>query len=204
MNLNKGIPMNTALHVNGDEALWYNGKFFSWGFGGQANFFEDRIGIGIRNPAEKLDVDGTAILRRIRPADRGATPVVADKQGRLWTQSSSERYKSNIQSLETNANRVLDLKPVRFCWKTTGQEDIGLIAEDVDELLKDLVIYDKEGKPEAVKYDKVALYLLGVMKVQQQKIVELEELRIQNKALTERVEALEKIVQQNQFVLVKE
>ena len=203
LNLNRGIPMNTALKVNGDEALWYNGKFFSWGFGGQANFFDDKVGIGTRNPTEKLDVVGNARLREI-PIGKIGTPVIADRDGKLWRQASSERYKTNIQSLETNTQRILDLKPVRFRWKTTGQEDIGLIAEDVNESIKDLVIYDKEGRPDAVKYDKVALYLLDVIKSHQQKLVELEELRIQNKALAQRVETLESIVQQNQLVIVKE
>lgn len=35
-----------ALRVNGDEALWYDDTYFSWGFGGSHNYFADEIRIG--------------------------------------------------------------------------------------------------------------------------------------------------------------
>lgn len=53
-NLNKD-KTGVALIVNGSEALWYNGTYFSWGYGGSANFFADPVGIGT-NPAERLDL----------------------------------------------------------------------------------------------------------------------------------------------------
>lgn len=59
VNLNSGIPSGIALRVNGDEALWYNGSYFSWGFGGTANYFADDVGIGTAFPSEKLTVVGT-------------------------------------------------------------------------------------------------------------------------------------------------
>jgi len=55
-----------------------------------------------------------------------------------------------------------------------------LIAEEVDRAIKDLVIYDKEGKPNSVKYDKVPLYLLEALKEQQK---EIDNLKAQIKAL---------------------
>lgn len=55
-NLNEGITSGTALRVNGDEALWYNGTYFSWGFGGSANYFADNVGIGTTTPSASLEV----------------------------------------------------------------------------------------------------------------------------------------------------
>ena len=37
---------NTALRVDGDEAIWYDGEKFSWGFAGTSNRFADPITIG--------------------------------------------------------------------------------------------------------------------------------------------------------------
>jgi hypothetical protein len=73
------------------------------------------------------------------------------------------------------------LRPVSFEYKSSGQHDVGLIAEEVDQHLQDLVIYDNQGRPDAVKYDRVALYLLEVVKSQQERIAALEN----------RIEALE-------------
>jgi len=102
------------------------------------------------------------------------TAVSIDGNGWLVKQSSSRRYKENIRKLEVDPEKVLQLEPVKFAWKTTGQEDVGLIAEDVETVIPDLVIYDKEGQPDAVKYDKVAIYLLQLVKAQQEKISALE------------------------------
>jgi parallel beta-helix repeat protein len=113
---------------------------------------------------------------------------------------SSRRYKTNIEDLETDLDSVLKLRPVRFQWKTTGHEDIGLIAEEVAQVLGELVVYDGQDRPEAVQYDKLALYLLAVVKAQQQRITALEESETQNKSLTRRVEALEGLLHEHQSV----
>jgi len=153
------------------------------------------VGIGTTGPTEKLDVVGTARLRGISSGGWFTTNVVVDWNGKLWKSSSSKRYKTDIRDLQTNPNRVLDLNPVRFQWKTTGQSDIGLIAEDVEELIEDLVIYDAEGRPDAVKYDKIALYLLSVVKEQQQKIDALEKALEKQKSLEDRISAMEARIQ---------
>ncbi len=155
------------------------------------------IGIGMTDPSEKLDVIGTARLRGISAG--AGTAVVADGSGKLFKQSSSRRYKTNIQNLEDDADKVLELRPVRFQWKTTGQDEIGLIAEEVEGVARDLVLYDQEGKPDAVKYDKVALYLLSVVKTQQQRIEDLEAKQAENRSLAQRIEALELMLQQQKL-----
>ena len=59
LNLNKG-KTGIALRVDGAEALWYDGTRFSWGYGGTANYFADRVGIGVAVPEQKLHVSGLA------------------------------------------------------------------------------------------------------------------------------------------------
>ncbi len=52
INLLKGST-GKAIFVNGVEALWYNGDYFSWGYGGNKNYFADAVDIG-----GALDVNG--------------------------------------------------------------------------------------------------------------------------------------------------
>jgi hypothetical protein len=56
-----------AMKVAGAEALWYNGTYFSWGFGGNFNYFADNVGIGDAPGEFRLCVtssDNVAILGR--------------------------------------------------------------------------------------------------------------------------------------------
>lgn len=115
------------------------------------------------------------------PAVSGRALVI-DTEGRVGVAVSSRRYKTDVQNLQTDADAVLNLQPVRFKYKDSGQEDVGLIAEQVEEHVADLVIYDKQGRPEAVKYDRLGVYLLEVVK----------QLKAENNRLKDRIDQLEK------------
>jgi len=115
----------------------------------------------------------TTRLRGIS-AQAGATYVHVDGNGKLWKITSSKKYKTNIRDLNTDSMAVLELRPVKYRCRVSGKEDVGLIAEEVEQVTRDLVIHNDEGDPEAVKYDRVALYLLEVVKSQQERIEALE------------------------------
>ncbi|UCD51119.1 MAG: tail fiber domain-containing protein [Phycisphaerales bacterium] len=108
---------------------------------------------------------------------------------------SSKRYKTNAVDLQVDPNAILQLNPVRFQWKSTGRRDVGLIAEDVAERLADLVIYDVEGRPDGVQYEKLSLYLLRIVQMQQEKLAALQELRSQTAALKARLKVLENVIE---------
>ena len=55
INLKKGST-GGALYVNNSEAIWYDGTYFSWGYGGQSNYFADKVGIGTDSPTYNLHV----------------------------------------------------------------------------------------------------------------------------------------------------
>ena len=89
--------------------------------------------------------------------------------------SSARKYKKNIQALSDNFQKILKANPKSFVYKRDGEKGIGYIAEDFDETgLKDLVVYDKDGKPDGIKYDKIPVYILEIVKEQQKRIEALE------------------------------
>lgn len=115
------------------------------------------------------------------PVGGGSRTLTVNSSGEVIAMVSSERYKSDVQKLHPNTNAVLNLEPVRFKYTDSGKEDVGLIAERVDEHVKDLVIYDNEGRPDAVKYDRLSVYILEIVK----------ELKAENNRLKVRVDELE-------------
>ena len=87
------------------------------------------------------------------------------------TETSAERYKKNIQTLEVNP--ILNLRPVTFDWKETGEKDYGLIAEEVNEHLPELVKKNEEGVVEGIKYTKLTSLLIKTVQDQAQQIKQL-------------------------------
>lgn len=100
--------------------------------------------------------------------------VLIDANGQMGTVLSSRRFKENIENLEEN--NVLKLRPVTFNYISdeTKYPNVGLIAEEVKELIPELVIKDDEGIPYTVKYQELCIYLLHELKRMNQRIVFLE------------------------------
>lgn len=58
ITLRSGVEIpNAALYVNAAEAIWFDGTYFSWGFGGARNYFADPIGIYDSNPLADFSIN---------------------------------------------------------------------------------------------------------------------------------------------------
>lgn len=96
-----------------------------------------------------------------------AVPVVVDSAGQLGTVSSSAKTKFDIQDLPADVTTALArLRPVSFRYKqpfADGSTPVqyGLIAEEVEQVLPELVAYDDEGEPATVKYHVLPSLLLA-------------------------------------------
>ena len=65
--------------------------------------------------------------------------------------------------MDAASEAILALKPVSFRYKgdNTNTPQFGLIAEQVADVIPELVVRDKEGKPYSVRYDQVNAMLLN-------------------------------------------
>lgn len=101
-------------------------------------------------------------------------PVEVDTNGQLGTVVSSRRFKEDISTL--TQSDVLKLNPVSFTYKNDKEKTphVGLIAEEVNEILPQLVVRDREGEIETVRYQELAIYMLDEMKRMSEKISVLE------------------------------
>lgn len=134
------------------------------------------LGSGSANPVrieDNIEIGGNLTFDSLS-SDIGTT-IVVDANGRLRKMSSSLRYKGDVADLPSTGNAVLALRPVSFEWNSTGEPDIGLIAEEVAEVIPDLVLYNAEGRPDGVKYDRLGVYLLQVVKSQRGQIAAQEQ-----------------------------
>ncbi|MBA4371866.1 MAG: hypothetical protein C0402_03280 [Thermodesulfovibrio sp.] len=111
---------------------------------------------------------------------------------------SDERLKKNIQPLESSLEKVMKLRGVSYDWKTEEyagrglgtDRQIGLLAQNVEEVIPVLVKTDKKGY-KAVTYEKMVPVLVEAIKEQQGMIKE-RDAKIEK--LEKALEALEKRV----------
>jgi hypothetical protein len=124
-------------------------------------------------------VAGSGVTRTFIAGVRGVTtggpgvPVLVDSNGQLGTVSSSRRVKQDIQPMDEASERLLGLRPVQFRYTqpdASGERPVqyGLIAEEVAEILPELVVLDEGGQPETVAYHMLPALLLNELQKQRE------------------------------------
>lgn len=91
--------------------------------------------------------------------------------------TSSLRYKDNVTPWQVDADALLSIEPQTFHRRVDdpGVMDFGAIAEHLhDAGLTELVVYDAEGRPDAIHDHRVVWALLGVCRALAARIDDLE------------------------------
>lgn len=158
------LGMNAGLNYTGNSGsdnsniqIGYNVA----GTDGESNVL--RIGTGTGTGNGNLN---KAIICGIQGITVTGTAILISSSDQLGIAVSSERYKENIKDLQSS--RVLELNPVSFNYKVGDDHSAqtGLIAEEVYKVMPELVVLDKEGLPQSVKYhDLPVLLLLEIQKL---------------------------------------
>jgi len=132
------------------------------------------VGIGVANPSNILTVKQGS----------GTDPIAG-----AWTTYSSRRWKTNITPIQGALDKVQRLRGVSFDWKKDGSHGIGLIAEEVGEVIPAVVAYEQNGSDaRSVDYSRLVPLLIEAIKEQQN---EIGELKAALKSLTKKSEETE-------------
>jgi hypothetical protein len=94
----------------------------------------------------------------------------------VLTETSDRTYKENITNYNSNEalQAVMALQSHRYSWKESGIEEIGLIADEVQDVLPEMVHVDADSGVKGLKYTKMTAVLLEALKEQQIQIEELK------------------------------
>ena len=179
-NWRVGATSTNGGYSTGDAFAWYcfdtSAYKMSLTTGGN-------LGIGIQTPLHTLHIDGD---QRIHNGSLGidVTPSTTDGVLRAGNDvvafySSDERLKENVKQIENPLEKVKQLRGVEFDWIVDEKihpnegHDIGVIAQDVEKVLPEIVETRKSGY-KAVKYEKMVSLLIESVKEQQKQIEELK------------------------------
>jgi len=159
-----GYTMGLGITANTQQYVIYDNS------GGAARMLINSIGdvgIGTTIPSEKLDVDGNARFRSIGSgASAGALHYTST--GVLTTNTSDVRLKTNLQPLENTLQKLLDINTYTFNWiNETDRVDLGMVAQEVEEIFPRLVFTNPVDGYKGIHYDKFSSILTKAIQEQQ-------------------------------------
>jgi hypothetical protein len=149
------------------------------------------VGIGTPTPADRLHAVGDIRV------GTGTTGCVKDADATVIAGvcSSDRRLKERITPFPRALENVAKLQPVNFYWRANEYADrhlgsgqtFGLIAQDVEQVLPDLVTTDEQGF-KAVRYNALPMHMLQAIKDLKAENDELKERLTQQEERLRRLE----------------
>jgi hypothetical protein len=103
-------------------------------------------------------------------AGAGTNAMRYDTTNYQWTyDTSSLRYKDNVRDSVYGLDAVLAMKSRQFAYKDSGREDVGFIAEEMVEVVPEVVSRNADNLPDGVSYDRlVSVLCKAVQELSQQ------------------------------------
>ena len=115
------------------------------------------LGIGTTNPTSRLTVSGNLLVTGIITATD-------------FNSASDIRLKENIQKIDNPIDKIIKIDGVRFDWKSDNKPSMGVIAQNIAEVLPELVSGEES---KTVNYNGIIGLLIECVKTQQEQIGEL-------------------------------
>jgi len=175
---NKGLYMNTStIRTDGDIQIGANG----------ANFKVDANGLELGNSSDVGYIDTTGGDLYLNWNEGGETHVgngagaYGDIRADNFYNQSDRREKKDIETLKDALSTINELRGVSFTWKKNEKKDIGFIAQEVKEILPELVTVSEITTKNSntteetylVNYSGVIPILVEAIKQQQEQINKL-------------------------------
>ena len=120
----------------------------------------------------------------------GSAPIYINNTGQLGTAASSRKFKENIKDIGSESSAIMQLRPVSFKFKNDSDDykNYGLIAEEVYEVMPELVLLDDHKEPWNVSYQHLHALMLNEMQKHHKFILDLQQ---QNSDMAQRIGELE-------------
>ena len=122
------------------------------------------VGIGTITPAQKLDVAGNAKFSAVG-SGAYAFDLNLTSDGTLTTSSSDERLKENVLTLDSDdiLEKINQLNPSSFEWKSNNSPDIGLIAQEVESVFPGLVFTNPTDGYKGINYSRLSTLAISAI-----------------------------------------
>ena len=176
-----GATLTSTFNLPGNALISVNSEPDTWGARFRTTTSTNNLGSSLKNiiwcgggVAEGFVVSGVGT---------GTASFEITNAGNAWiknnlvvggviTENSSIRYKKDIDTIKYGIEKVLQMRGVTYINKDTGAKEMGVIAEEVQEVLPEVVLYNKEGQVDSVSYGRLSAVFIEAIKELKQEINE--------------------------------
>jgi hypothetical protein len=124
----------------------------------------------------EIAVTSTCFIAGISGITVTGAAVLVSSGSQLGVAVSSIKYKENVQPMGDISSKLLECQPVTFNYKEDKikHTHFGMIAEDVQKIIPELVLSDDEGNPMTIAYHEMPPMLLNELIKLRARVEELE------------------------------
>jgi hypothetical protein len=188
----RNIGTNQGLVQLGNNVWFFGGTDFAgwqiqYGASTSSISYSDAVGLrvqkgstngGVIRLGDNCDLQGGNDFSGFRMQINTATVMTLDASGNAVfsgnvTANSDRRLKADIEPLTGALEAVTAMRPVRFTRISDGSRQIGLIAQEVEEVRREYVHTDGDGL-KSLAYQNIVADLIGAVQVLASRIAALE------------------------------
>ena len=165
------ITLSNGVGTNG-QALVSTGSGVQWGSAG-ATLTNDTTTNSTYYPALSNAISGSYTTAYVSSTKLTFNPSTGNFGATQFTSLSDQTLKTNIRPIEDSIALLQRLRGVRFDWLENNKPSLGLIAQEVEEVIPEMVETNENGI-KSVSYSNIIGVLIEAIKDQQNQIEELK------------------------------
>tara|TARA_R110002167_G_scaffold302782_1_gene507094 strand:- start:560 stop:1621 length:1062 start_codon:yes stop_codon:yes gene_type:complete len=168
LHVKNATDISMDAQANGQVRVEGNGYALGVALNGSGAFI-------YQNSSARFMAFGNNETEQVRLTTAGALHVTNDVVA-FSTTPSDRRLKKNIKDIDYGLDTIMSLNPKQYDWKEDNRHDIGFIAQEVEEVIPEIV-KDNEWFDEKIKtldYEKLTAVLIKAVQEQQDQINELK------------------------------
>ena len=143
------------------------------------SFQNDAGGGGVQGRIENVSTEDDTTVFKFYTDNTSSPSMTLFDSGNMTiagtlTQNSDVRLKENIKPIESALDKVKQMQGVEFNKINSSTKEIGVVAQEIEKIIPELVLEDKEGI-KSVAYGNITAVLIEAIKEQQKQIEELKQ-----------------------------
>jgi len=143
------------------------------------SFSNDAGGGGVQGRIENVSTEDDTTVFKFYTDNTSSPSMTLFDSGNMTiagtlTQNSDVRLKENIKPIESALDKVKQMQGVEFNKINSSTKEIGVVAQEIEKIIPELVLEDKEGI-KSVAYGNITAVLIEAIKEQQKQIEELKQ-----------------------------